>query len=481
MFRRLTLAIMILVGLSIALPAIPVLRTAFSPVIGVETAHAQEKKKRKTLFDILFKKRKKNKTTKKKAKIKAAKKPARIKSIKKVKRTKRKKTTKAKVRNISKRTTVKKQRSTSKKKRAQKRVKKITKPVVVITKNENASKILVVGDFLAGGMAGELTKLYASNANIVVIKKSNASSGLVRDDVVNWPETISAMIEEHKPSAIVTLLGMNDRQKLWSVQGSPDKLSEKWLEEYNNRITKITTAAFNSKIPLVWVGLPPVRSGKMNADYLIFNELYRTKVEANQGGEYVDIWNGFTNEEGKFVSAGPDINGQIVRLRGSKGINMTRAGRAKLAFFADKALQKIGISGGDKEFNYASFGTINPNIAQPNVPQYDPASSGKTVVIPLGSTALDGGKELEGEADALASTKSNESVSYDLVEKGQVSLPRVGRVDSSWGKPKPDAPIIQPVEVKKPKDGKKTSSLNLPNQIASPQASSKQIPSVSSN
>ena len=338
-----------------------------------------------------------------------------------------------------------------------------TKPAVIAVKNENASKILVVGDFLAGGMGRELEKLYAANANVIVINKTDPSSGIVRDDVVNWPERIPELIEEFKPIAIVTLVGMNDRQKIWKFPGQPEKLSPEWLAEYNKRAQKIASVGIPGKIPLVWVGLPPVRSNKMNADYLVFNEIYRTQVAAVGGGEYVDIWDGFTNEEGKFVSAGPDINGQIVRLRGSKGINMTRAGRAKLAFFADKALQKMGIIGNAEGFEYASFGTLNPSIAQPSIPQYDPATTGKTIVIPLGSPALDGGNVLEGEKDFLAAKNNENSVSYNLVEKGEAYVPQSGRVDASWGKPKSDPPTKKADDAK---DGKEEKDLNLTKRLA---------------
>ena len=438
MLRRITGIIIFLVSLGIATPSIPVLNMALGPIIGVEQAYAQQKKKRKTLFDILFKRRKK------KTKVKIVKPPKKVTTT----RTLKKKTTKRKKR----RTTTTAAPAAA-----------AAKPAVIAVKNENAAKILVVGDFLAGGMGRELEKLYAANANVVVISKTDPSSGLVRDDVVNWPEYIPTLIEEFKPAVIVALVGMNDRQKLWTVEGKPEKLSEEWLTEYNNRVSKIASIGISQKIPLVWVGLPPVRSGKMNADYLVFNEIYRTKIAAAGGGEYVDIWDGFTNEEGKFVSAGPDINGQIVRLRGSKGINMTRAGRAKLAFFADKALQKIGVIGNPDGFNYASLGTINPGIAQPNVPEYDPVGTGKTVVIPLGSPALDGGDILEGEKDIVSAKESESSVSYKLVEKGEVNLPKAGRIDAAWGKPKPEAPIVEPVEAN---DNKKSDTTDISNRLA---------------
>jgi len=228
------------------------------------------------------------------------------------------------------------------------------------------------------------------------------------------------------------LVGMNDRQQMRLETARVEKLSEEWTTEYKTRIGKIATSTATAKIPFLWVGLPPVKFGKMNTDYLTFNEMYRIATETT-GGTFVDVWDGFTNAEGKFVSAGPDINGQIVRLRGSKGITMTRAGRQKLAFFADKALRKIGIVGNPEGFEYATLGTVNTGAALPSIPEYDPAKSGKTVVISLGSPALDGGDKLEGEKDFLKNTDDNKSVSFDLVEKGELRASQPGRIDASWG------------------------------------------------
>ncbi len=97
-----------------------------------------------------------------------------------------------------------------------------------------------------------------------MVNKTDPSSGLIRDDVVNWPERIPQLIEEFKPIAIVALVGMNDRQKIWKFPGQPEKLSPEWLTEYNKRAAKIASIGVSGKIPLVWVGLPLVRSGKMN-------------------------------------------------------------------------------------------------------------------------------------------------------------------------------------------------------------------------
>jgi hypothetical protein len=424
--------------IAIALPAVPLLKIVTKPIIGVEQAYAQQKKQRKSLFDILFKRRNKKKQIK-------------------VKRPPKKVTTR-KTRSAKRTTSRKKTRTSKRKKKQRGQVARAKKPAVITVKNENAGKILVFGDFLAGGMARELEKLYQSNPDIVIVGNSNPSSGLVRDDVVNWPEKLPALLEELKPIAVVSLVGMNDRQKLWSISGRPDKLSETWLTEYNKRIEGITTAVASTSVPLVWVGLPPVRSSSMNADYLAFNDLYRTKIEISENASYVDIWDGFTNEQGKFVSAGPDINGQIVRLRGKKGINMTRAGRAKLAFFADKELRRRGIIKNAQNSAFAGLGTINLNSAQPAAIIYDPVGTGKTNTIALGSPALDGGDLLDGGKSADKKAEDNASVSYKLVEKGVNLQPKAGRIDSGWGTPS-ELEIVKPEEKK---DEEKTSSLKTP-------------------
>ncbi|MEM8651902.1 MAG: SGNH family hydrolase [Pseudomonadota bacterium] len=432
MKHRFKILVLAVICLAFSVPEVPYIHV-FS---GVTEAHAQQKKKRRTLFDVLFKRRNKKKR-----------------NIKSDDTNARKATTKKRKRRNNNRVAGGTSRST-----------KPAKPTVVAEKSENAAKILVVGDFLGSSTAKGLVKLYAANPNIVVVNKANSSSGLVRDDVVDWPNVIPALIEEHKPIAVVALVGMNDRQQMRLSTGRVEKFSEAWLAEYNARVTKIVNVSPERQIPFVWMGLPPVRSNRMNTDYLVLNEIYRGKVEAI-GGNFVDVWDGFTNAEGKFVSAGPDINGQIVRLRGPKGITMTRAGRTKLAFFADKALRKIGVVGSDQEFQYTSLGTINLNAAQKSLPEYNPAADGRTPVISLASPASDGGDILDGEEDFLKSDENKNSVSFDLVEKGLVYEPKNGRIDAQWG-----TPATKPAKTEKPEkegetektEGEKTSSLIPP-------------------
>lgn len=303
-------------------------------------------------------------------------------------------------------------------------------PKAIIVKSPDAAKILVTGDFMADGLHWGLEQAYASNPNAVFVNKASGLSGVVRDDVVNWPEALGQFIEEFKPAAVVMLVGMNDRQQMRLASGRVAKLSDPWKVEYDQRVDAAVKAVRSRNVPLIWLGLPPVKSGAMNTDYLVFNEVYRTKVEAG-GGRFVDVWDGFTNAEGQFVSAGPDINGQIVRLRNSDGINMTRSGMSKLAFYAEKELRRTLGLGAESE-----IASLSPDgsLAVPE-PQYDPAATGRTIVIGLDSPQADGGDELEGAEGFLEDKSSGSSMSHALVEKGAAYEPRPGRIDAGWGPP----------------------------------------------
>ena len=372
----------------------------------ITPAYSQVKKtkKRKNLFEILFGKRG---------------------SL----RTKNKRKEQAKRANIRKLKLRKLKNRNSKRTKRRKKGKKPsnirTAPKVeIVEKKKDAKKIMVAGDFMAGGLAWGLKQAYADNPDVVIVDVSNGLSGFVRNDVKNWPVEIVAHINKFKPALVVFLAGMNDRQQMALKSGRANKLSEPWLTAYNKRTQTLAKAVQANKLPMVWTGLPPVKSRNMSSDYLIFNAIFRTQVEAING-TYVDVWDGFTNAEGHYVSAGPNISGQIKRLRSADGINMNNTGKRKLAFYVKGAIRKL-----------TGIGTSNFLVSLPGIederpitPQYDPAKTGKTIVYSLASPALDGGSKLDGLEGAVTDKKAKKSVSYDLVTSGQLPKTHPGRID----------------------------------------------------
>lgn len=272
-------------------------------------------------------------------------------------------------------------------------VRKPAEPQVpVVEKAPDARTILVIGDFMASGLAEGLNEVFANNPAIRVADKAKGSSGFVRDDVYNWPQEIAGVLATEKPAAVIVMMGSNDRQQMKVGEEREQPRTEVWTKAYELRTEALAKALANSKIPYLWVGMPAFKTQKMTADMLAFNGIYRGAAEA-YNGEFVDIWDGFVDENGAFVSTGPDVNGQPVRLRADDGINMTRGGKRKLAFYAEKPLLKIlGLSAPTAP---ASLPAGPLPSGQPVTPAA-PMPVDRTDPIALGDPALDGGTELMG-------------------------------------------------------------------------------------
>lgn len=212
----------------------------------------------------------------------------------------------------------------------------------IIAKNPDAARILVIGDFIAGGLAEGLTETFAEAPELQVINRTNGSSGFVRQDYYNWSKELPAILSEQKPAVIVMMIGANDRQTLAqkSVSLAPD--TDEWKQLYQSRVDEFLQVTAKSGTPIVWVGQPPYESTALSQTMLSLNTIYKQEAEqAAPKAVFVDVWDGFVDDKGSFTQTGVDVNGQTVRLRGNDGINMTIAGKLKLAFYAEKPLRQL--------------------------------------------------------------------------------------------------------------------------------------------
>lgn len=294
-----------------------------------------------------------------------------------------------------------------------------------VAKAEDARVVLVVGDFLASGLAEGLESAYLAIPSVRVVARASGSSGIVRDDHYDWPAEIGPIIEAEKPAVVVIMLGANDRQEMRVGDVREPKRSENWMKEYERRATNLAKAVTDRNIPLVWVGMPSFKNSTMASDMLAYNDVYRSVAEA-AGGGFVDIWDGFVDENGAFVTTGPDINGNPVKLRsGENGINLTRPGKRKVAFYAEKPLEKI--LGTVKP---AQIGALGPNGLAPQLPGgvSTPANIERTVPISLTDPELDGGQELLGATFTPGAAKS-QTAAEKLTKEGIAPGPVAGRAD----------------------------------------------------
>ena len=115
--------------------------------------------------------------------------------------------------------------------------------------------------------------------------------------------------------------------------------SDKWNELYIKRIDDLIAVLKAKNVPVFWVGMPPIRNPKISADLSYLNDLYRSRAE-KAGITYIDTWDGFVDDAGRFVMQGPDFEGQIRRLRSGDGVHFTQPGARKLAHYVEREIQR---------------------------------------------------------------------------------------------------------------------------------------------
>jgi uncharacterized protein len=125
---------------------------------------------------------------------------------------------------------------------------------------------------------------------------------------------------------------------------SPNGLYEfregRWVELYKKKIEEMIGVLRSKGVPVLWVGLPVVRGPKATADTLFLDSLYRDAA-SKAGITYVDVWDGFADEAGHFLQQGPDVEGQIRRLRSYDGVYFTKAGARKLAHYVEREINRL--------------------------------------------------------------------------------------------------------------------------------------------
>jgi hypothetical protein len=174
-----------------------------------------------------------------------------------------------------------------------------------------------------------------------------------------------------------------------------------------------------------------MRPRSMSADMAFFNSVYRTAIEA-VGGIYVDIWDAFADEDGRFTATGPDIDGRNRALRTDDGFGLTAAGRAKLAFYVDQEIPAPGVT-----TVVAAAPPTEPVVPVPELPEPAIAPQpGAGPVLPLTGPPPGAPTELLDAAPAMGTG----TLPYRLFVRGVPIAPVEGRADDFRWQPAEAAP-----------------------------------------
>jgi hypothetical protein len=356
------------------------------------------------------------------------------------------------------------------------------------------TSIVVLGDSMADWLGYGLESAFADTPEIAVVRKHRHPSGLIRDakpDSPDWPQIARETLNAEKSAAyVVMMIGLNDRQQIRerpvarrtaappnqplqlnpatqaqapggaaqapkpeqegeqpstaapapaaepqapAGPGTPHEFrTEKWAELYGKRIEE-TAAALKSKgIPVFWVGLPSIRGTKSTSEALYLNDLYRSQAE-KAGITYVDVWDGFVDEAGRFSVQGPDFEGQIRRLRTGDGVHFTQAGARKLAHYVEREIRR-GIAARGLPVAAIPPSAVPEEPAQSAVPADKPGLFPRPMagpVIPLTARRA-GDQTLLGDAAGARGAEAETPGTRVLVKGEPVPAPAGRSDDFAW-------------------------------------------------
>jgi hypothetical protein len=302
----------------------------------------------------------------------------------------------------------------------------------------------VIGDSLASLTAGGLTEAFADKPEIAVADKSNDASGLVRADYYDWPKAARDLATgDNHIDFVVVMVGINDMQSIRDGADNLDPLSDRWKAAYVARIDAVLEPFQTAHIPVAWVGMPPMRTDTFNGGIVKLNEIDRSEVE-KQGEKYVDIWDAFADQNGQYDANGPNVDGQIVRLRGPDGIHFTKAGGRKVAHFLEAEIRRVFDKGRPQNETAdlppdieQAAGDINAQIRREMGAPEEPGGPALEPPKPLAGPILSLTGRPLSPGGALASPDASPPGQTDLVARvlktGEPADPRNGRADDfSW-------------------------------------------------
>ena len=200
-------------------------------------------------------------------------------------------------------------------------------------------RILVIGDSLGDDLWQGLYRAFQEDKNLEFINRSKATGGLVRSDSNSWESQLTDILKNDTFQIAVMMFGANDDQAIKTGKDWLKVGSEPWRQAYGERVEAIIKKLRAANIAVYWVGLPVMRSPDQSADAEMMNEVFREKAFINSA-KYIDTWNGFTDESGRFSAYGPDMSGQVKRLRSDDGVHFTERGSLKLAHFVEKEMRR---------------------------------------------------------------------------------------------------------------------------------------------
>ncbi|MGH6703023.1 MAG: DUF459 domain-containing protein, partial [Bradyrhizobium sp.] len=141
---------------------------------------------------------------------------------------------------------------------------------------------------------------------------------------------------------------------------------------------------------------------------------------------YVDVWDGFVDEAGRFLQRGPDFEGQPRNLRSYDGVYFTQAGARKLAHYVEREITRL-LAARSAPITLPTEPATPDANAQPGQPAPRPLAG---PILPLVASSVGTDQLLGGPGSRPAAV---DPLAARTLVKGEPLAAPAGRADDfSW-------------------------------------------------
>jgi uncharacterized protein len=348
---------------------------------------------------------------------------------------------------------------------------------------EPRRKVIVLGDSMADWLAYGLEDTLSEHPEeLGVVRMHRTPSSLIRNEAKDhdWVQAAHELLAKQAADFILVMIGLSDRNAIRDFPAPktsqsttqkpseatlptanppevPDESSadlprpetersgpslthqfgsEKWGELYGRRIDQLIAVLKRKNVPVFWVGLPPIKGARSQREMTYLNGLFKARAEKS-GIIYVDVWDGFADDDRNYATYGPDVAGQVRQLRSGDGVHFTKAGAQKLAHFVEREIRRLMTRDTPVALPLPDDAQ-KPKGGAPKRPAQRPIAG---PVIPLT------GQQLGGEYETLLGARPDleESLATRVLLKGEPLEGKKGRADD-FGWPPAAADVIAPTD-----------------------------------
>ncbi len=191
-------------------------------------------------------------------------------------------------------------------------------------------RIALAGDsMMAVGLSSTLLREAPKYKDLELVKTFKSGTGLARPEVFDWQSEYPAMLKDAKPEIVLVAIGANDGQGFVENGVTYPFGTDGWKDIYQRRVQAFLAMLEADGATVVWVGLPPMKSGVYDAKIALVNRIDYAVVSASPHAIWFSSAGLIGDANGRFQDYG-QVRGATARLRQADGIHLSDDGATLL-------------------------------------------------------------------------------------------------------------------------------------------------------